>query len=361
MASQQPPAPNDGDDYQQQQQEQQDAERNPYASSSRWRHGESTAYARYEKDRGQPARPHHHHHHAVAREADSRGGGVSDLADFLNKSRIDPSEIRADATSRPHTPRFKPVVAGASEARVATAHAQDGPGHGAEVAAAPPADGKEIVCGPLLNYRRMEGTTWIGSVLVVTAGGGRTQPIVPTLDLRRVGGGKEGGEKTGIEGTCLYSDARNTFWRFNLAVEMEEAETSWEYELPGMHFASRTKPRVNKFFVPALDESMRIMFHSCNGFSVGTDEAAWSGPALWNDVLRKHQERPFHVMYDAVVFVIWRCRADGVAGLVAAIRSTTTASGSRARCGRGRTLPTPRSGRTTRSRRACGRSAMTTT
>lgn len=39
-----------------------------------------------------------------------------------------------------------------------------------------------------------------------------------------------------------------------------------------------------------------VMFHSCNGFSVGTDEDAWSGPALWNDVMRRHAEVPFHVM-----------------------------------------------------------------
>lgn len=38
------------------------------------------------------------------------------------------------------------------------------------------------------------------------------------------------------------------------------------------------------------------MFHSCNGFSVGTDEEAWSGAALWNDVMRRHAEVPFHVM-----------------------------------------------------------------
>lgn len=38
------------------------------------------------------------------------------------------------------------------------------------------------------------------------------------------------------------------------------------------------------------------MFHSCNGFSVGTDEDAWSGPALWNDVMRRHAQVPFHVM-----------------------------------------------------------------
>jgi hypothetical protein len=342
MASPNPnSAPIDGagaEQFQQQQQQQQPLQTpdpyespNPYASSSRWRHAESTAYARFEQERALAQSPpqqqyqgqglgHHHHTGPVAREADTRGGaGVSDLADFLNKSRIDPSEVRTGGPggagvgpggdNRPNTPRFKPVIAGATEARAATAEVtgegahdeksqvsrqQEGPG-----GPPPPADGKEIVCGPLLNYRRMEGRRWVGSVLVVTAGGGREQPLVPKMELRRYGGGGGGGGgqgQNGIEGYCLYSDSRNTFWRFDIKVDMEEVETRWEYELPGMRLASRTKPRVNNFFVPALSESMRIMFHSCNGFSVGTDEAAWSGPALWNDVRRKHQEMPFHVM-----------------------------------------------------------------
>lgn len=304
------------------------AERNPYASASRWRHAESSAYARYEREH-----PHHTPSPAlgggggpVAREADSRGGGVSDLADFLNKSRIDPSEVRAPSRGgalgpggggggqdRPVTPRFKPVVAGATEARVATAAATGDPAASADDVGVdgavgggggPPADGREIVCGPLLNYRRMEGERrWVGSVLVVTAGGGTTQPLVPRLELRRVNGGGNGhhgnganGGGEGFKGTCLYSDSRNTFWRFDLAVDMDEVESRWAYELPGLRYASRTKPQVNHFHVPGVNESMRIMFHSCNGFSVGTDEEAYSGAALWNDVLRKHQERPFHVM-----------------------------------------------------------------
>jgi hypothetical protein len=41
--------------------------------------------------------------------------------------------------------------------------------------------------------------------------------------------------------------------------------------------------RQNAFW-PAEEQSMRIMFHSCNGFSVGTDMDAWVGPNLWNDV-----------------------------------------------------------------------------
>ncbi len=83
---------------------------------------------------------------------------------------------------------------------------------------------------------------------------------------------------------------------FGISVEMEELETNWEYEIPGLRFTSEGKKDKQNFFVPGINESMRIMFHSCNGFSVGTDEKAWSGPALWNDVQRVHKESPFHVM-----------------------------------------------------------------
>ncbi|KAK4143226.1 uncharacterized protein C8A04DRAFT_29041 [Dichotomopilus funicola] len=276
---------------------------NPHSSSSRWRHAESSAYARHERKAGagQAGAYGYAPGGAVAREADPHSPGVGALTDFLNKSRIDPGEVPEDEdfSNRPITPRYKPVVAGASEARAA--RGEEGPGEYQQQEYQQEyqqqqvqTDGKEIVCGPLLNYRRMEGGThWIGSALVVTAGGGRTQPVVPVVALRRAGGQTKGSV---VEGVCLYSDARNTFWRFDLVAEMDQVETQWEYELPGLRFRSETKPRVNTFFVPARHESMRIMFHSCNGFSVGTDEAAWSGPALWNDVMRKHQEVPFHVM-----------------------------------------------------------------
>ncbi|KAL2122721.1 hypothetical protein VTJ04DRAFT_3176 [Mycothermus thermophilus] len=270
----------------------QDTTPNPYASASRWRHVESSAFARYEAERGSRSvggGP-------VAREADSRGAGVSDLADFLNKSRLDPSEIRGGdgPADRPVTPRHKPLVVAAGVVE------QEGEQQQQEQSLAT-LDGKEIACGPLLNYRRMERNKWIGSVLVVTSGGEPAKPsFTPTLELRRAGGGGGDDGKAPaltVQGVCLYSDVRNTFWRFDLSVEMDQtAETRWEYELPDLRFASATKPKVNRFVVPAVNESMRIMFFSCNGFSVGTDEEAWSGPALWNDVRRKHEERPFHVM-----------------------------------------------------------------
>ena len=192
----------------------------------------------------------------------------------------------------------------------------------------------EVKCGPLLNYRRMENHTWFGSVLIVTKGGGlfeRSPPILvlKTARSRLIGqqitidgsngfsgvhgtengassqgldgttpidGTVNGGEDTRILGTKLYSDPHNTFWRFDLVVPMQERETKADYSIPGLSFPDSIKTDKQSFFIPAITDSMRIMFHSCNGFSVGTDEEAYSGACLWNDVQRVHKKTPFHVM-----------------------------------------------------------------
>lgn len=277
--------------------------RNPAASGSRWRHQESSAFRRAAK----PAEP----GHAIAREPESRGR-VSDLADFLNSSRISPEELRAENQGAdPNAPKFKPVVAAAADAQ----KAQGGSRPGTTIGTAEPSDGKDVIVGPLLNYRRMEGDRWFGSVLVVVKGGGKKQPYKPTLHLGPAARNSDGsgaqrfdsehgqeleanrGEKVEVEAICLYSDPRNTFWRFDIGVDVQDQETKWEYSLPGLRHASKAKPRSTwNFYVPAKTEAFRIMFHSCNGFSVGTDEEAYSGPALWNDVNRRHAETPFHVM-----------------------------------------------------------------
>jgi hypothetical protein len=282
--------------------------RNPHASASRWRHQESSSFRGAAKENQER---HDHSSHAVAREAEARGR-VNDLADFLNSSRISPNEVQHEQRgSTPNTPRFKPIMAASADLQKAAGGSR--PGSALPPAQqGPPPDGKDIAVGPLLNYRRMEGHKWFGSVLVVVKGGGKTQPFEPTLvlqparseDQHAQNGGYTGNSngtslskgRAEVKGVCLYSDPRNTFWRFDVAVDVQEVEARWEYTLPGLRFASKTKPQRNVFHVPARSESFRIMFHSCNGFSVGTDEDAWSGPALWNDVLRRHAEVPFHVM-----------------------------------------------------------------
>lgn len=94
-----------------------------------------------------------------------------------------------------------------------------------------------------------------------------------------------------IKGVRLYADpSRNvTFWRFNIEVELGDHQAHIAYRI-------NRGPPVG-FWVPARGQSMNIMFHSCNGFSLSVNPDQFSGPdPLWRDVLNTHQTRPFHVM-----------------------------------------------------------------
>ncbi|TKA24984.1 hypothetical protein B0A50_06082 [Salinomyces thailandicus] len=165
----------------------------------------------------------------------------------------------------------------------------------------------EVLCGPLLNYRRMGSgdvpgqPMWHGSVLIVTTPG----QIPDELRLSYAGAvgnatpGDVIGHRAAFEGVRLYEDPQKAFWRFEIQVPFQDHESAWTYTIPHMVSAKGDKVHLEKpkrFAIPSKDESMRIMFQSCNGFSVGTDEDAWSGCALWNDVLRVHEQQPFHVM-----------------------------------------------------------------
>ena len=184
----------------------------------------------------------------------------------------------------------------------------------------------DIVCGPLLNYKGMSnaGSTsasWHGSVLIVAKPGqhppdlgfryrgpysrsASSNPDRPTTGSDTEAPPSFRNSKTPLDcrasGVKLYEDPVKAFWRFDLDLPLRNHEASWEYSLPNMYFPSgansRCSPSSRTFVVPSISHSMRILFHSCNGFSVGTDEDAWSGPALWNDVLRLHEQKPFHVM-----------------------------------------------------------------
>ncbi|KAF1810417.1 hypothetical protein P152DRAFT_421002 [Eremomyces bilateralis CBS 781.70] len=164
----------------------------------------------------------------------------------------------------------------------------------------------DVVCGPLLNYRYMSDTTsdtpvWHGSILIVTAPG----PRDPELTLRCIGAvgdststDGEADQSEQFRGERLYEDPKKAFFRFKINVLIQAYEARWEYTIPGMTLQNgNTNPHM-VFAVPSRQQSMRIMFHSCNGFSVGTDMPTFSGPngVLWKDVLRMHQDQPFHVM-----------------------------------------------------------------
>ena len=85
---------------------------------------------------------------------------------------------------------------------------------------------------------------------------------LPTLSKNR--NTKQEGKRTGkyreVRGVRLHAERGLTFWRFNLEVELGESQTRIAY-------------RINKaasigFWVPARGQTMNVMFHSCNGFSL---------------------------------------------------------------------------------------------
>lgn len=103
------------------------------------------------------------------------------------------------------------------------------------------------------------------------------------------------GERLGryqeIKGARLFGDPDRdvTFWRFNIEVELQDEQQHISYRI-------NRGPALG-FWVPAQGETMNIMFHSCNGFSLSVNPDHFSGPdPLWRDVLNTHQTRPFHVM-----------------------------------------------------------------
>lgn len=162
------------------------------------------------------------------------------------------------------------------------AETQEGYGDGPNVANA--GDELEILCGPLLNYQRMNEANgqveWHGSVLIVT----KPSSKLPQLELQSLGawdgnsGAVDGSRKQLVDGLKLYADPDKTFWRFTIALPLADVQTKWQYSIPAAHFLSSvSKEKERVFVVPSKNESMRLMFHSCNGFSVGTDEDFWSG------------------------------------------------------------------------------------
>ena len=50
------------------------------------------------------------------------------------------------------------------------------------------------------------------------------------------------------------------------------------------------------FYVPAVLQPAHWGFHSCNGLSVGADLEKWGEPALWRDVMARHQEAHLHAI-----------------------------------------------------------------
>lgn len=106
---------------------------------------------------------------------------------------------------------------------------------------------------------------------------------------RQVNDGEKLGKYKEVEATKLHAERGVTFWRFIVEVELGDEQARIAYRI-------NHGPSI-AFWVPARGQTMNIMFHSCNGFSLSVNPDDFCGPdPLWRDVLREHREKPFHVM-----------------------------------------------------------------
>lgn len=182
-----------------------------------------------------------------------------------------------------------------------------------------------VKCGPLLRYSglRRDGSgqadanskqeIWRGSIMVVTTDKKSTYspaPFVRLFYLDTNSGGdsanangdtsRQGshsiiqeGEKMSkfkeVEALQLHAERGVTFWRFSLEIELGDSQSKVGYRI--------NRGPLLSFWVPARGQTMNIMFHSCNGFSLNTNPDDFCGPdPLWRDVLNEHKKKPFHVM-----------------------------------------------------------------
>lgn len=120
---------------------------------------------------------------------------------------------------------------------------------------------------------------------------GRLSQHITFQDKSRIK--KRDGERAGryreVKAARLHTERGFTFWRFNIEIELGSKQYRVAYRI-------NQGPAIG-FWVPARGETMNMMFHSCNGFSLSVDPNNFSGPdPLWRDVLNRHQARPFHLM-----------------------------------------------------------------
>lgn len=154
-------------------------------------------------------------------------------------------------------------------------------------------ESNNLLCGPLLRcvfnasislilqlsrYRRYTfidhgKDVWHGTLLVVLKGGEDTQP---ELEL-------QGAEDSHPKPIALLSEKGRTFWRWPLAARLDDSEREVRYAVRGAGLEHAVEA---SFWVPGKEDSMRIMFYSCNGFDTDANPDDFAGVALWKDVLR---------------------------------------------------------------------------
>ncbi|WWD20042.1 hypothetical protein CI109_104515 [Kwoniella shandongensis] len=169
----------------------------------------------------------------------------------------------------------------------------------------------QLMCGPLLAYYTVKNDIWYGAALVVVRDEGSILNPSPSINLNFHPYTPPSDEQPTLhepEVTILppqtlspqkihsYSSHEGTFsfFRFLIEIPLQRVQMAVRYRLNG--------GAEMDFVTPALGQNLHWAAHSCNGFSSGVNPDEFKGnyasgyDPVWEDLLLKHHERPFHCM-----------------------------------------------------------------
>ncbi|ORZ06853.1 hypothetical protein BCR42DRAFT_336858 [Absidia repens] len=161
----------------------------------------------------------------------------------------------------------------------------------------------EVICGPLLRYINTDYQTrrWRGSCLIVSNASHTPPPLHLELTPITADAPSASSENSSnvqvveARAECLDSFRRQYyFWRYEISLPLLSQGQHVRYSCPSL------PEQTFDFYLPAIQQSMRFMFHSCNGFSDIAqdikDSFGYLNHPLWQDVLDRHHVMPFHVL-----------------------------------------------------------------
>ncbi|CAD7703456.1 unnamed protein product [Ostreobium quekettii] len=150
--------------------------------------------------------------------------------------------------------------------------------------------------GPFLRHQSYDPVTELYSVSCLVVSDSTIHKARPTLDYTFQG------KTTTVKGDLLETVDSWQFWRFDISVTCRDAEALVEYKLSFKRWPIgfwRGPTQTWSFCVPGKDQDWHWGFYSCNGFhwEDRPEYEEYGGIApLWSDVLKRHSDRPLHVM-----------------------------------------------------------------
>ena len=126
--------------------------------------------------------------------------------------------------------------------------------------------------GPYLKFNGVLDNVWYGSVLIVS----KTVESLVLFD----------GQSSIIQPLVFHTFKDFKFQRFSFSVPLQVARR--------VTYQIQNHPETWNISVPAANEPLRVLWHSCNGYSSGVDEKLYPFDGLWNHALKQHTEKPYH-------------------------------------------------------------------